>query len=223
MARSMSNRYFGKDAERLFRRFPGDSEVGRNYSQAFQDMFVLGVLGGKRDGVYVEVGGYHGTLDSNTYLLESAFGWRGIAFEIVKERAEAYNAARRNKCLCADALMVDYKVAFEEAGLPRRIDYLQLDVEPAEHTLMVLKRMPMDEYRFSVVTFETDVYQSGEVPKREAMRVMAANGYELVAEDVGIAGHVFEDWYVDPREVAPEAYGSFKGKGRECADCVMRQ
>ena len=40
----------------LKHRFSGYTKVFQNYSQAYQDLFVLSMLNGKRNGKYVEIG-----------------------------------------------------------------------------------------------------------------------------------------------------------------------
>lgn len=49
-----------------------------------QDLFVLSQLDLKKNGYFVEFGATNGISTSNTYLLESAFGWRGILAEPAK-------------------------------------------------------------------------------------------------------------------------------------------
>ena len=98
------NRYFKKDLEKLRYKFSGVENIENNYSQAFQDMFALSILDGKKDGTYVEIGGDHGVIISNTYLLETQFNWNGVSFEIDQEKVNGYNSIRENKCICADAV-----------------------------------------------------------------------------------------------------------------------
>jgi FkbM family methyltransferase len=50
-------------------------------AQVFQDAFVLWALNGKRDGFFVEFGATNGVYLSNTYLLETGYGWTGICAE----------------------------------------------------------------------------------------------------------------------------------------------
>lgn len=50
-------------------------------SQCGQDRFVHERLGGKRDGVFFDVGAFDGVTFSNTCALERRFGWTGIAVE----------------------------------------------------------------------------------------------------------------------------------------------
>lgn len=51
------------------------------YSQAGQDRTVDRLLGGKRGGVFVDVGGYDGVTGSNTLFFEMFRGWSGILIE----------------------------------------------------------------------------------------------------------------------------------------------
>ena len=52
-----------------------------SYSQLGQDLDVIGFFANKREGYFVEVGAYDGILLSNTYLLETKLGWKGICLE----------------------------------------------------------------------------------------------------------------------------------------------
>ena len=51
------------------------------FSQFAQDSFVLELLGHKRGGVFVDVGASDGVWNSNSYLLEGYYGWRGVCVE----------------------------------------------------------------------------------------------------------------------------------------------
>jgi hypothetical protein len=53
----------------------------KSYSQILQDIWVLGKLGGKNNGYFVDFGASDGITFSNSYLLEKAFGWNGILCE----------------------------------------------------------------------------------------------------------------------------------------------
>lgn len=53
-------------------------------SQLRQDLFVLCELGFKRNGYFVEFGATNGVDLSNTYLMETNFGWDGILAEPAK-------------------------------------------------------------------------------------------------------------------------------------------
>lgn len=218
------NRYFKKDLEKLRYKFSGVENIENNYSQAFQDMFALSILDGKKDGTYVEIGGDHGVIISNTYLLETQFNWNGVSFEIDPEKVNGYNSIRKNKCICADALTFDYKKLFEEKKFPKQIDYLQLDIEPAWQTLNALKALPLDEYRFSVITYETDTYKDGPDAGEEAMEILQSLGYQLVVRNVANLNNPYEDWYVDPQIVNPEIVEKFINSSRiskESTKCIF--
>lgn len=219
------NRYFKEDFEKLRYKFNESENIENNYSQAFQDMFVLSILDGKKNGTYVEIGGDHGVIISNTYLLENQFKWTGVSFEIDQSKVDGYNSIRKNKCICADAIQFDYRKFFSENKYPKQIDYLQVDIEPAWQTLNALKALPLDEYRFSVITYETDLYKDGPDAGEEAMDILLSHGYELVVRNVANQNNPYEDWYVDPSVVNPEIVKLFSQKGRmskESTECIFR-
>lgn len=204
------DRYFKENVDSLKYKFDNIEKIENNYSQAFQDMFVLTMLNGKTGGTYVEIGGDHGVIISNTYLLESVFNWKGVAFEIDPDRATGYNELRKNKCQCVDALTVNYSEVFKKKKFPKQIDYLQLDIDPAEQTLNCLKKIPLEEYRFSVITYETDVYQDGPDVAEESRNILLSHGYELVVKNVSNCGNAFEDWYVDPSVIDRDIINQIK-------------
>ena len=173
-------------------------------SEAGQESFVLTSLQGKRNGFYVEVGSYHSKINSNTYLLETEFDWDGVAFEILPDCVDEYNTNRRNPCIQTDATTFNYLEYFQSNNVPKQIDYLQLDIEPANNTLLALKQMPLDDYRFSVITFEHDLYFSPDnlVIKLEQQDILKKHGYKLMADNVqvivpGYPPREFEDWWID--------------------------
>lgn len=174
-------------------------------SQAHQDSFVLNALKEKKHGVYVEIGANDPFAGNNTLLLEEDYGWTGVGLEIIPELVEVYNKRRKNPCIEADATKFDYYQYFKENNFPKQIDYLQLDIDPAEQTLSALYKLPLLDYRFSVITYEHDLYvsPSNALIKAEAIGVLKGLGYELVMENVtdGIQGREFEDWWVDPRVI----------------------
>jgi len=218
------NRYFKKDLEKLRYKFSGVENIENNYSQAFQDMFALSILDGKRNGTYVEIGGDHGVIISNTYLLETQFDWNGVSFEVNPEKVNEYNLIRENKCICADALTFNYKKLFEEKNFPKQIDYLQVDIEPAWQTLNAIKALPLHEYRFSVITYETDIYKDGPDAGEEAMDILQSLGYQLVVRNVANLNNPYEDWYVDPQAVNPEIVEKFINRSRiskESTKCIF--
>ena len=184
------------------------NEKGPTFSQVGQDQFVLEMLNKKKNGIYVEIGAYHSRDISNTYLLERDYDWTGVSFEIVQDRVNEFNKNRKSKCYAVDATVFDYKKLFDELNLPKQIDYLQVDVEPAANSLMALLALPLKEYRFSVITFEHDLYESPDHihVKNQQKRTLMKLGYELIKENVDHEGRIFEDWWIDPSCVILERY-----------------
>jgi hypothetical protein len=171
------------------------------YSQAGQDKFVLESLDHKRNGFYVEIGAYHSTEISNTYVLEKDYGWSGISFEIAQDRVKEFNLNRINKCYLTDATTLDYETLFDQLNVPKQIDYLQIDIEPASNSLLALLALPLEKYRFSVITFEHDLYydlKNLEI-KNKQKEILLNLGYTLEKENV-VCNHAdfpFEDWWLD--------------------------
>ena len=107
------------------------------------------------------------------------------------------------------ALWIDFEKIFEENNFGRQIDYLQLDIEPQIQTLNCLKQLPLDKYRFSVITYETDLYDKSagheeSLKNRDESRAfLLSHGYELVVGNIANNNpdEIFEDWYVDPTAI----------------------
>ena len=203
-------RYFRNNYENLKTKFAGAENIENNWSQSMQDIFVMSMLDGKRNGVYVEIGADQPRVISNTYLLEKDFDWSGISFELDADKVAFFNTIRENKCLCEDATLYDYKSLFQKSNYPKQIDYLQLDIDPAEGTLRALKALPLDDYRFSVITYETDVYSSGADIQDEQIEILESHGYQLVAKNVKCEGNPYEDWWVDPAIVSEDVWKPYK-------------
>lgn len=176
--------------------FPGSGSLERNHSQVCQDLFVLAVLGGKRDGTYLEIGSAHPFHNSNTALLEE-FGWRGVGVEFKEDLAAMHREFRKNPVLNADALKLDYGKILEGLG-SGVVDYLQLDIEPSKNTFEALLMVPMEDFKFRVITYEHDHYVDVTGSYREkSRRYLKAMGYTLVVNDVAPnEGSNFEDWWV---------------------------
>jgi len=188
--------------DELIHDFPNSAKVTGNFSQAYQDLFVLTMLRGKLNGRYLEIGSNEPQLLSNTALLES-LGWKGISIEILPEMVEKFNAQRLNPCYEADATTFDWKEAVkQQRWRSNRFDYASIDCEPAETTYKALVNLP-EEYRFSVITYETDVYKDGPIPREKQRAYLTERGYQLVASNVCNGSNPYEDWWVDP-EIVPE-------------------
>lgn len=68
--------------------------LDQSHSQLRQDLFALQHLGFKRDGFFVEFGATDGVSLSNSYLMESEFGWTGLLAEPGRAWHDALKANR---------------------------------------------------------------------------------------------------------------------------------
>lgn len=188
------------DMGRLKWCFEGLEKIERNYSQAYQDMFVLAALKGKRNGTYLEIGSEEPKYKSNTYLLEKEFSWRGISVEIDEPEVARFRAERSNPVVCADATKLDYTSLLKKTNFPEAIDYLQIDTEPSSTSFEVLLTIPFEKYKFAIITFEHDhAVDFSRTYRDKSRRYLRSLGYQLVVPDVGPTDwYSFEDWWVEP-------------------------
>jgi SAM-dependent methyltransferase len=196
-------RYHSRDYDKLKVHFERIDEIKENYSEAFQDMFVLHCLDGKRKGTYLEIGAGNSFYGNNTALLEKDFGWKGISIDYSKDFFEAHNKERKNPCICEDATKIDYSALLKEKGFPKNIDYLQIDCDPPETSLKVLLNIPFNEYKFAVITFEHDYYtKEDDMVRKASRRILESCGYKLVVGNVSPdENRPFEDWWIHPHLV----------------------
>lgn len=173
----------------------------QSYSDDNQDLFVANLLKFKRDGYYLDIGSSSSVGSNNTYFFESMY-WKGICIEKNPMFNESYKT-RTCKYFNADALNIDYEKIFMENDFPLSIDYLSLDVD--QESTNVLKKLPLDKYRFKVITIEHDSHVYGDLYKGEQREILQSKNYYLLCGDVlnqsgrniG-AEHAWEDWWVDP-------------------------
>jgi hypothetical protein len=177
-----------------------------------QEEFVLDLLDNKKEGYYVELGAFHSKNGSNTNKLENEFDWKGVSFEIKEDLRKEFNENRSNPCM-GDALDFNYISYFEENLFPKQIDYLQVDIDSgyklngrpdgnAYTSLHGLLAVPLNSYRFTVITFEHDANMYWRnVAMRDVQReILDSLGYSLVVRTES------EDWWVDPNIIDLESY-----------------
>src|ERR1035437_1547502 len=185
--------------ESLKVKFDGASRVKRNFSQCYQDIFVLTMLDGKKSGLFLEIGCGNPFFCNNTVLLEKLFGWKGISIDINKKITENFTKYRTSLVLNSDATLIDYEKLLKE----KDIDYLQIDCDPAIISYKVLSIIPFESHRFAVITFEHDFYADKSCEVREKSReYLNSLGYELVVNNIAFNESCsFEDWWVHPELV----------------------
>lgn len=175
--------------------------IENNYSQIYQDIFVLTALNGKTNGTYLEIGSSDPTHNNNTALLEYQFGWKGIGIEFNESSVKKYKEKRKNPVVLCDALIINYKKLLEKY-LPNEkiVDYLQIDIDPCENSYDVLLSIPFDHYKFAVITYEHDYYIDITRSYRDKSREYLSNlGYILIAPNISPNDDCpFEDWWIHP-------------------------
>ena len=178
-------------------------------SQAGQESFVLNMHNFKQKGTYLEIGSGFPIQDSNTYILESKYSWKGVGVDLLEERVTQHQEQRKNPCIQTNAVFTDYNKLLLKYEMPKQIDYLQIDVDfnptTFEHNSLSALEMVMDsDYRFSVITFEHDVYFTDtrintRGAKDKSKEIFLDNGYQLFGDNIqDFRGLPFEDWYIDP-------------------------
>ena len=180
-------------------------------SQANQESFVYWITK-KTHGYYLEIGSYDAVKISNTYILESKLGWKGIGVEIVPNLVEDYNLKRTNKAILADARILDYEELLNNANFPSTIDYLQIDIEPPRNSYKALRKVLKSSRSFNVITFEHDLYRTkfrlplNHIWKYKAYFLLRRKGYVLLISNVSLGKSKFEDWYVHKLALQGQRY-----------------
>lgn len=180
--------------------------------QAEQDKFILNVLNFKEYGYFIELGSARPIQNNNTFILEDKFNWKGIMVEYDKKYLNEYKKYRKNSFhIIGDATKINYKKVFDNNNIPRIVDYLQIDLDADNgstlKTLELFDSFIFNDYKFSVITFEHDVYQDTKFNTRVKSReIFKKHGYYCVFEDIHdrVPKIVYEDWYVNPNLVDME-------------------
>ncbi|MGB7259609.1 MAG: FkbM family methyltransferase [Pseudolabrys sp.] len=229
--RKLRDDYHQVDArEAAFVRFCCE-KMPHSKSQLFQDLFALFQLNEKHGGYFVEFGACDGIELSNTYLLESEYGWTGIVAEPAKSWHEKLrqnrSAAIDYRCVWAksgetltfnetpvrelstinDFLNHDGRARrglrsngtiypvdtvslndlLSEHKAPQQIDYLSVDTEGSEFT--ILSAFDFNRWQPQVVTVEHNHVE----PTRSKIRsLMTVNGFRHVFSNMSAV----DDWYV---------------------------
>lgn len=177
-------------------KFPGANTIKHNYSQCYQDLFVLTILNGKRGGSFLEIGGGDPFYGNNTALLEKEFDWVGTSIDIDPNLTKVFSEKRPTKVITADATKLDYTRIIQGD----KCDYLQIDCDPAIISYNVLLKIPFETHKFAVITFEHDFYTDENSGVKEKSReYLKSFGYELVVSNIAPDKfNSYEDWWVHP-------------------------
>ena len=199
--------------ESLFERFKfefnGLFDIRKNYSRHFQDMFVLAVLNGKRNGTFVELGSGHPELYNNTKLLEEEFKWKGLSVDNSERMCHIFSKNRNTSVMLDDASHLDYNKLFTQQCFERKIDFLRINAESA--SLEALKNIAQTKYEFNVIQFQHNAVWWGPEFQKESREILSALGYVLLVPNVAVdPKSPYEDWWVHP--AVANKYNHMKGK-----------
>ena len=104
-------------------------------SQLSQDKIVDEYLGGKRSGVFVDVGAYDGVTFSNTLMLERDRDWTGVCIEPLPDICAELRKNRR--CVCVEACIgnreeeaVEFLAVESEAAWTRMLSGVLSEYDP---------------------------------------------------------------------------------------------
>jgi FkbM family methyltransferase len=114
--------------------------LSHSCSQIRQDLFALAVNNFKRGGFFVEFGATDGRTLSNTYLLETEFGWEGI---LAEPAVSWHESLRKNRGVVIEERCVwevsGQTLEFSEASIPE-LSSLTQSATGAKSTGRRLKR-----------------------------------------------------------------------------------
>ena len=171
-------------------------------AEAKVDRFAYGLSGPA--GTYIEIGACGPHQRSNTVALER-YGWRGFGVELDQDKHQLgwQTSGRKNPIYWNDAITFDYQAAVKEQGLPQRINFLQVDIEPPEFTFQALRRVIEQGLVFDYITFEHDDYAWDTCYHDIATEYLKTHGYKVAVYNVcsqrkrnpGVWSHM-ETWYV---------------------------
>lgn len=195
--------------DNLIRKFVGSENIEKNYSEAYQDMFVLMMTNGKKNGTYVEIGSGHPTYGNNTYLLEKEYNWNGISIDINEDFVRSHREERNHTTILKDATIINYDQFLEGFNMPKDIDYLQIDCDPPSVSYNTLLSIPFEKYRFGIITFEHDHYAHPKDGFREkARKFLKSYGYKLFVSNISPdKNRPYEDWFVHPDLINIDEFG----------------
>lgn len=172
------------------------------YSDAKQDCFVANILGFTKSGYYLDIGSAHARRNNNTFYFDQ-LGWKGVCVEYDPNYNLSYQERKNCTYLNKDALRIDYGQLLLQNYPSSTIDYLSLDID--EHSLTILKKLPLHNTIFKVITIEHDFYRFGDKYQIQQREILLSYGYKLLCADVYVEqpdfkaeNCSFEDWWINP-------------------------
>ena len=170
------------------------------FSQSGQDQFAYNISGS--NGTYLEIGAHHPVINSNTFNLEVKCNWNGISVEYDKSFQISWgdNKLRKNNVVWDDAFNINYSSLIKQRELPNRLNYLSCDIEPAENTFNILKKVISSELNFDFISFEHDKYSIGNKYEDLSIEYLKNHNYKVAVKDVYSRNKrykIYETWFVN--------------------------
>lgn len=171
------------------------------FSDAKQDRFVANMLNFQDKGFYLDIGSADSCSNNNTFYFDS-LGWEGICIEYNPIYNRGYLKRKGCNFFNKDATTFNYSTALMKLNPKNVIDYISLDID--EMSYYVLKLLPLDKFRFKIMTIEHDFYRFGDKYRSEQRKYLTDNGYFLICSDVCVQQPdfksercSFEDWWIN--------------------------
>ena len=170
------------------------------FSQSGQDQFAYNISGS--NGTYLEIGAHDPVINSNTFNLEVKCDWNGISIEYDKTFQKSWddNKLRKNNVIWDDAFNINYSSLIKQRELPNRLSYLSCDIEPAENTFNILKKVISSELNFDFISFEHDKYSIGNKYEDLSIEYLKNYNYKVAVKDVYSRNKrykIYETWFVN--------------------------
>ena len=170
------------------------------FSQSGQDQFAYNISGS--NGTYLEIGAHDPIINSNTFNLEVKCNWNGISIEYDKSFQMSWgdNKLRKNNVVWDDAFNINYSSLIKQRELPNRLSYLSCDIEPAENTFNILKKVISSELNFDFISFEHDKYSIGNKYEDLSIEYLKNYNYKVAVKDVYSRNKrykIYETWFVN--------------------------
>ena len=170
------------------------------FSQSGQDQFAYNISGS--NGTYLEIGAHDPIINSNTFNLEVKCNWNGISIEYDKSFQMSWgdNKLRKNNVVWDDAFNINYSSLIKQRELPNRLNYLSCDIEPAENTFNILKKVISSELNFDFISFEHDKYSIGNKYEDLSIEYLKNYNYKVAVKDVYSRNKrykIYETWFVN--------------------------
>lgn len=170
------------------------------FSQSGQDQFAYNISGS--NGTYLEIGAHDPIINSNTFNLEVKCNWNGISVEYDKSFQKSWsdNKLRKDNVVWDDAFNINYSSLIKQKALPYRLNYLSCDIEPAENTFNILKKIISSKLNFDFISFEHDKYSIGSKYEDLSIKYLKDCNYKVAVKNVYSRNKrykIYETWFVN--------------------------